>query len=79
MLLRNLATVGALAAFILTGTAVLSQSGGANVDGQPAKDPSDEPIYRKFQDLKWEKIIPELGDASPTMTILHVDPTTHAT
>ena len=79
MLLRNLATVGALAAFILTGTAVLSQSGGANVDGQPAKDPSDEPIYRKFQDLKWEKIIPELGDGSPTMTILHVDPTTHAT
>ncbi len=79
MLLRNLATVGALAAFVLTGTAVLSPSGGANVDGQAAKDPSDQPIYRKFQDLKWEKIIPELGDGSPTMTILHVDPTTQAT
>jgi mannose-6-phosphate isomerase-like protein (cupin superfamily) len=79
MLLRNLATVGALAAFVLTGTAVLSQSGGANLDGQAAKDTSADPIYRKFQDLKWEKIIPELGDGSPTMTILHVDARTHAT
>jgi mannose-6-phosphate isomerase-like protein (cupin superfamily) len=79
MLLHNLATVGALAAFVLTGTGVPSQSGGANVDGQPAKDISADPIYRKFQDLKWEKIIPELGDGSPTTTILHVDPRTHAT
>ncbi|MDQ6866906.1 MAG: DUF4437 domain-containing protein [Pseudomonadota bacterium] len=79
MLLRNLATAGALAAFVLTGTAVLSQGGGADVDGQPAKDTSADPIYRKFQDLKWEKIIPELGDGSPTMTILHVDSRTHAT
>jgi mannose-6-phosphate isomerase-like protein (cupin superfamily) len=79
MLLRNLAAGGALAVFVLTGTAVLSQGGGAGVGAQPTKDTSTYPIYRKFQDLKWERIIPELGDASSTMTILHVDPRTHAT
>jgi hypothetical protein len=79
MLLRNLAAGGALAAFVLTGTAVLSQGGGAGAGAQPTKDISTYPMYRKFQDLKWERIIPELGDGSPTMTILHIDPQTHAT
>jgi len=59
MLLRNLAAGGALAVFVLTGTAVLSQGGGAGVGAQPTKDTSTYPIYRKFQDLKWERIIPE--------------------
>src|SRR5262245_19325187 len=33
----------------------------------------------RFQDLKWEKMQPELGDKSAEITILRVDPTTKAT
>jgi quercetin dioxygenase-like cupin family protein len=36
-------------------------------------------IYQKFADLKWEKLIPELGDASAEITILNVDPKSGAT
>jgi quercetin dioxygenase-like cupin family protein len=39
----------------------------------------DHAIYLKFQDIKWDKIAPELGDRSPEIAILHVDPTTQAT
>jgi quercetin dioxygenase-like cupin family protein len=33
----------------------------------------------KFQDIKWERITPELGEASSEIAILHVDPKTQAT
>ena len=33
----------------------------------------------KFQDIKWEKISPESGEASSEIVILHVDPQTQAT
>ncbi len=39
----------------------------------------NELIYLKFQDMRWDRIIPELGDNSPEIIILHVDPTTQAT
>jgi quercetin dioxygenase-like cupin family protein len=32
-----------------------------------------------FKDLKWQKIVPELGERSPEITILRVDPVTQAT
>src|SRR5260370_39932731 len=35
--------------------------------------------YDKFQDMKWKKLVPELGAGSPEITILHVDPVTGAT
>jgi mannose-6-phosphate isomerase-like protein (cupin superfamily) len=37
------------------------------------------PMFVKFKDVKWEKINPELGDNSPEIAILHVDPKTQAT
>src|SRR5690348_5946636 len=40
---------------------------------------AQEPAFLPYADLKWEPIIPELGSKSPEITILHVDPTTHAT
>jgi quercetin dioxygenase-like cupin family protein len=49
---------------------------------QPASQPGhspDQAIYLKSEDMKWEKIIPELGDKSPEIIILHVDPNTKAT
>jgi quercetin dioxygenase-like cupin family protein len=41
--------------------------------------PADHHINLKFEDIRWEKIMPELGDQSPEMVILHVDPQTKAT
>jgi len=38
-----------------------------------------DPAFLAYADLKWDPIIPELGSKSPEITILHVDPTTHAT
>jgi ketosteroid isomerase-like protein/mannose-6-phosphate isomerase-like protein (cupin superfamily) len=33
----------------------------------------------KSQDMKWERIFPELGERSSEISILHTDPVTHAT
>jgi hypothetical protein len=41
--------------------------------GQSHSTASDHAIYLNFQDLKWDKIVPELGAGSPEITILHVD------
>lgn len=35
--------------------------------------------YKKLSENKWDKILPDLGENSPEISILHVDPTTHAT
>jgi len=37
------------------------------------------PIFQKLTDAKWDKILPDLGDDSPEICILHIDPVTHAT
>ena len=36
-------------------------------------------LSARFQDLKWEKIVPEFGEDSPEIVILRVDPKTQAT
>jgi quercetin dioxygenase-like cupin family protein len=46
---------------------------------QAPSHPADHHINLKFQDIKWEKIMPDLGDRSPEKVILHVDPQTKAT
>ena len=33
----------------------------------------------KYEELKWQSIVPELGSDSPQVSILRVDPVTHAT
>jgi quercetin dioxygenase-like cupin family protein len=38
-----------------------------------------QPIFSNFKDLKWDKILPDLGESSPEICVLHVDPTTKAT
>jgi len=45
----------------------------------PTSHPAEEAVYLQFKDMKWEKIIPELGERSPEIVILHVDPNTKAT
>ena len=48
---------------------------------QPSQQPPqpDHHLNLVFQDLKWDRIVPELGGRSPEITILRVDPVTHAT
>jgi hypothetical protein len=41
--------------------------------------PADHPINVKFQDIKWQKMMPELGEGSSEIVLLHVDPQTQAT
>ena len=36
-------------------------------------------MFVNVKDAKWEKIIPDLGDSSPEISILRVDPKTQAT
>jgi mannose-6-phosphate isomerase-like protein (cupin superfamily) len=38
-----------------------------------------QPIFSNYEDLKWDKILPDLGGASPEICVLHVDPQTKAT
>lgn len=40
---------------------------------------ANAPIFKNLSDLKWEKILPDLGADSPEICILRVDPTTQAT
>jgi quercetin dioxygenase-like cupin family protein len=44
-----------------------------------ADPPSSHPSVHKYQDLKWEKINPEMGSKSAEIAVLHVNPTTQAT
>jgi mannose-6-phosphate isomerase-like protein (cupin superfamily) len=37
------------------------------------------PEFKKLAELKWDKILPDLAESSPEISILHVDPITHAT
>jgi quercetin dioxygenase-like cupin family protein len=39
----------------------------------------DHHINLKFEDIKWQKIMPDLGGGSPEIAILHIDPQTQAT
>lgn len=40
---------------------------------------NEESILRNQPDLKWDRMLPELGDDSPVYSILRVDPQTDAT
>ena len=45
---------------------------------EPTVATSDGPIFKNMSDLKWDKIIPDLGENSPEICFLRVDPKTHA-
>ena len=51
----------------------------AQTSAPPSHDGSAHDIYQKYQDLKWERLRPELGANSAKITILHVDPKSGAT
>ena len=45
----------------------------------PAAVTANGPEFKNLSDLKWDKILPDLGADSPEICILHVDPKTQAT
>jgi quercetin dioxygenase-like cupin family protein len=45
--------------------------------GMPADTP--QAFFRNYQDFKWDKILPALGENSPEICILGIDPKTQAT
>jgi quercetin dioxygenase-like cupin family protein len=45
----------------------------------PSSDASVQAMFQTYQNLKWEKINPEMGSKSAEIVILHVNPTTQAT
>ena len=57
----------------LVAVAVLSAQG----PGTPAK--AGEAMGTRYEDAKWQTIVPELGADSPQISILRVDPASHAT
>jgi quercetin dioxygenase-like cupin family protein len=40
---------------------------------------SEQPLFQDLSQAQWKKMFPDLGDASPEIAILHVDPKTEAT
>jgi mannose-6-phosphate isomerase-like protein (cupin superfamily) len=51
----------------------------AGAGSAPANTGPEAPIFKQLSEVQWTKMVPELGDASPEMAILHEDSNTHAT
>jgi mannose-6-phosphate isomerase-like protein (cupin superfamily) len=64
---------------VLVGFAVSGRGQQPKEPAHGAKAGMPEAVFKDYKDLKWEKILPELGENSPEICILHVDPRTKAT
>jgi quercetin dioxygenase-like cupin family protein len=69
-----LATVIAFVAGVTSATA-------ARADGAAKEATTDTPqmIFSNYKELKWNKIVPDLGENSPEISVLRIDPKTQAT
>ncbi len=52
---------------------------GVTIAQTPNVNDSTQALNIRYEDLKWQKMVPELGDRSPEMTILRINPETKAT
>jgi mannose-6-phosphate isomerase-like protein (cupin superfamily) len=58
----------------------LSGQDATPVPSLPTGDtPTGAAVFQKLSDAKWNKILPDLGENSPEICVLHVDPKTQAT
>ena len=48
-------------------------------DSAPATVGASQPMSVRFENVKWQTMLPELGKDSPQISILRTDPVTHAT
>jgi AraC-like ligand binding domain len=60
---------------------VAASGHGVGATGGAQGVPADMPqaLFRNYQDFKWNRILPDLGENSPEICILGVDPKTQAT
>lgn len=68
-----------VAVVMLVGVAARGNGGETNRGAQDAQPGEGQAFFRNYQDFKWNKILPDLGDSSPEICILSVDPKTQAT
>lgn len=68
-----------VAAIVLTSVALNIRGAEASDSPHGSGGEMQQPIFSDFKDLKWDKILPDLGEASPEICVLHVDPKTKAT
>jgi quercetin dioxygenase-like cupin family protein len=64
---------------VLFFVAVATSAASAQTSTPPGHGGMTMPAYIKFDDLKWEKLVPDKGADSAEISILHADPKTGAT
>src|SRR5688572_27521692 len=75
----------ALVSFLVAITAgsILSSRDARSAEPKPAASAESKPEHHsknvRFDDIQWERMVPELGDRSSEIAILRVDPKTQAT
>src|SRR5260370_909455 len=67
-------TVAVLVTFVVSGRGQQRKE-----PAHEAKKDAPEAVFKNYKDLKWDKILPDLGQSSPEICVLHVDPKTKAT
>ena len=67
-------TVAVLVTFVVSGRGQQRKE-----PAHEAKKDAPEAVFKNYKDLKWDKILPDLGESSPEICILHVGPKTKAT
>lgn len=68
--------VGVVAVCVAVSGRVVAET---NVAAHTMSPAAAQPVFTSYQDFKWAKILPDLGEASPEICILHVEPKTQAT
>src|SRR5438552_9765785 len=66
-------------AVLMAACEIILSARGAEPDTTAPEAAANAPIFKGFSDLKWDKILPDLGESSPEICILRVDPKTQAT
>src|SRR5438105_8554202 len=65
-------------AILLAALSCFALSGRSQTTQNSPEPTITTPEFKNLADLKWEKILPDLGADSPEICFLHVDPKTHA-
>ncbi len=67
------------AVVVMLGIAANGRSAEVRESAHDAMADASRAAFRNYQDLKWSRILPDLGDRSPEISILAVDAKTQAT
>ena len=68
-----------VAVLVALATAACGARARTQPGGAPPAPAAQQPVFLDYENVAWNKIIPELGAKSPEIAILHIDPTTQAT